>query len=86
MVRAPLMAVKVPTNLPSPEIGKMSPYLSSDKFECYFHSFIQTSLFVFLPDSCHGDDDPVEGGGNVSEARVILLTIFWSILRLVSNG
>ena len=27
MVRAPLMAVKVPTNLPSPETGKMSPYL-----------------------------------------------------------
>ena len=25
MVRAPLMAVKVPTNLPKPEIGKMSP-------------------------------------------------------------
>ena len=27
IVRAPLMAVKVPTNLPSPETGKMSPYL-----------------------------------------------------------
>ena len=25
MVRAPLMAVKVPTNLPRPEMGKMSP-------------------------------------------------------------
>ena len=33
MVRAPLMAVKVPTNLPSPEIGKMSPYLGSDKYK-----------------------------------------------------
>ena len=45
MVRAPLMAVKVPTNLPSPEMGKMSPYLSSDKFECYFHSFLHCSYF-----------------------------------------
>ena len=25
MVRAPLMAVKVPTNLPRPEMGNMSP-------------------------------------------------------------
>ena len=27
MVRAPLMAHRVPTSFPIPEVGKMSPYL-----------------------------------------------------------
>lgn len=37
MVRAPLMAVNVPTNLPSPEMGNMSPYLENIKMNfCIF--------------------------------------------------
>ena len=33
-----------------------------------------------IPHSCHGDDDPVEGGGDVSEARVL------SLLYVVSQA
>ena len=33
-----------------------------------------------VPHSCHGDDDPVEGGGDVSEARVL------SLLYVVSQA
>ena len=39
---------------------------------------IETRLDV--PHSCHGDDDPVEGGGDVREARVL------SLLYVVSQA
>ena len=37
MVRAPLMAVKVPTNLPRPDVGKISPYLERKMSESTMH-------------------------------------------------
>ena len=49
MVRAPLMAVKVPTNLPRPDVGKISPYL--EKWFIFSVPCIKRVIFTRKPES-----------------------------------